>query len=238
MLGTLPLKVYLVPATFTMLAFAGEYSAPLGFKFWIDGLGGGVLVDWGDGGREGFPVSMREFGFETVEVSHTYAAPGKYLITITGDLDMITTLYTGLFGEGRISEINVQGLTGLEQVVIDLYGPFLTKVIDLSKNSKLQIIGVGHARQLENLILAYENYIREIEISGCDLLTTARVDDVINKIYFSVVLHNEMNGSFFLSEDWSQDPGDPMVGPPSPASVTKLRELRDVYQWRILPDPL
>ncbi|MEQ1586680.1 MAG: hypothetical protein ABL895_12420 [Cyclobacteriaceae bacterium] len=239
MLGSLPLKVYLIPATFNILAFVDENSTPAnGFKFIIDGLTGEVMVDWGDGGHEGYSINMEEFGFETVEISHTYAIPGNHSITITGDLDLITSLFTANYGEGRMSAINVQGLTGLEEIVIGLNEPPGPAVIDLSNNSKLHYVNVNHDRHLNNLILPTENNIRAIEISGCDLLTTPRVDDVISKIYFSVVQHNEMNGDFSLSEDWSQDPGDPMVGPPSPASITKLRELRDIYQWRIVPDPL
>lgn len=237
-LGDLPLKVYLVPATFTITAIVDENSTPDNiFKFMIDGLGGGVLVDWGDGSSEGYSINMEEFGYETVELSHTYANPGNHLITITGDLEMITSLFPGYYREGRIAAINVQGLTELKAIGINDVPPG-PKVIDLSNNIKLQYVSVAvlSSNPLENLILPIENYIREISIMGCNHLVTSRVDDVISKIYLSVAQHNEMNGYFGLGEDGSQE--SLMVGPPSPASITKLRELRDVYHWTILPDPL
>ena len=223
-LGDLPLKVYMVPATFTMLAFVDEDGTPVSNLFEIDLtlVSGSITVDWGD-------------GTSSINVtSHTYATSGNYLVTVTGDLDKITR-FRSFYGVGRMDAINLQGLTNLERIQFGLtYGP---RVIDLTYNKKVEFVSMPNIQQLERLILPVDGVIKNLNINGPNQLSTTSVDEIINSLYESVVLRNAVGGTLDLTKTWYPET-DAMVGPPSAAAILKLRELRDTYQWSIIPDVL
>lgn len=219
-LNNLPLKVYLIKSTFTMLAFVDENNNNT-FEFSL-GSSGIHKIDWGDG------------SISTNATIHTYASSGNYLIKVTGELEKIQSLYS-FYGQGMMDEINVQGLTDLQSIRIGLTrGP---KKIDLRNNGKLKSVFIPNIEQLETLTLPISGTIRTINISGPNKLSATAVDEIINSVYESATLHNEIGGTFVLSKTWYPET-DLMIGPPSPTSLTKLRELRDKYQWTITPDPL
>ena len=227
-LGNQPLKVYLVPATFTMLAFVDEDGTPVSnlFEIELTLVSGSITVDWGD-------------GTSSINVtSHTYATAGNYLITVTGDLDKIE-YFKSYYGLGRMDEINLQGLTNLQGIQVGLtYGP---RVIDLTYNKKVEFVSMPNIQQLERLILPVDGVIMELDINGPNQLSPSSVDEIINSLHESVVLRNAMGGTFDLRERWDQESEDiigPLSGPPSAAAITKLRELRDTYHWLIIPDVL
>jgi hypothetical protein len=221
-LGNLPLKIYLVPAGFTMLAFVDDYGIPNSFEFRLNAVSGSYVVEWGDGTSS------------VNETSHVYATAGNYLITVSGDLDKITSFYC-FYGYGRMDAINVQGLTELQNFRFGLT-PRGPKEIDLSKSTKLKELFIPNIAQLEHVIFPVDAPVSTVDISGPNQLSPAMVDEIINGVYQSAVLNSETSGIFVLFDTWTRDRYD-MVGPPSAASLTKLRDLRDNYGWTIAPDP-
>jgi hypothetical protein len=231
MLGTLPLKVYLIPATFTMLALVdNELYIPNYFLVRVSGNAGTILVNWGDGSSNTYSL-VPTVG---TELEHIYPTAGNFLITVSGDLEEITTFYS-FYGPGRMDAINLQGLTQLQNISFGLtYGP---KVIDFTYNTSLESIFMPNLQQLERLILPVDGVIKNLNINGPNQLSTASVDEIINALHESVVLRNAVGGTFDLTATWYPET-DAMVGPPSAVAKIKLRELRDTYQWSVVPDPL
>ena len=230
-LENMHLKIYLVPAVFTMLGYVDEPgSFPQNyFQVSISGDSGSINVDWGDGSNTVYSIDR----YERV-LSHAYAVSGNFPITVTGDLDKIKS-FNSFYGQGRMDAIDVRGLTNLQSIDIGLtHGP---KLIDLTYNTRLETIFMPNVQQLEHLLLPVGLLIQLIDISGPNQLTSVEVDKIISKVHESVVQHNKTGGRFTLAETWYPET-NVMVGPPSVASLIKLRALRDIYQWEITPDPL
>lgn len=224
-LNNQPLKIFLVQSTFTMLAYTDGYGGPVNaFEFGVALTSGSITVDWGD-------------GTSSSSTSHEYAAPGNYLITVTGDLDQITDFYS-FYGQGRMDAINVQGLTGLQDFRFGLT-PRTPKVIDLTNNTKLDFVMVANLEQLEHLILSPEAPIYTIDISGPSQLNTAAVDEIINAVYQSAVSHDTHGGHFLLYANWTDASTPmaphPMIGPPSSAGMAQLLTLEGTYNWSVAP---
>lgn len=218
-----PLQVYLSPA-FIMVTHMGS------LEFALNGDPGALSIDWGDGTSEPFALTN-----DDSFVSHIYATDGHFPITITGDLQKIKYFYS-FYGNGALDSINTQSLSNLKEIRFGLTnGP---KVIDLRYNKKIEFIMMTGLHELEELLLPDENSIYYIDISGPNLITTSGIDQIINKIYATAVMNNVMNGGFQLNKQWYPPFTGEAVGPPSEAGIMKLRELRDSYNWSVLPDSL
>ncbi|GAA0190183.1 hypothetical protein GCM10009122_51470 [Fulvivirga kasyanovii] len=213
--------------SFTLLAYI-NFAASNVFSMSLKGDSGLISIDFGDGTSMNHTLNNDA---STSEIRHTYASEGNHPITITGDIHMITEFYS-YYGDGMIDEIDLTGLTGLESIIFGLTrGP---EVVDLSQCEKLNFVNMAAIPQMKELILPDVNFIKYFLINGSTQLNTANIDDIINKIHQNAVLNNEMDGQFFYGSDWVADSGDP-IGPPSASSVAKLTELRDTYNWTILP---
>ncbi|MBX2955394.1 MAG: hypothetical protein KF846_04525 [Cyclobacteriaceae bacterium] len=229
-LNNLPLKVYLVPSVFTMLAYVDEQSHPdFTFEFYLSGEPGKITIDWGDGTH-----TAHELMNSRSDLVHTYASSGNYPIAVTGDLDKITGLGS-YYSWGRMDELNIQGLTGLQSFSFGLTNRS-PKVIDLRHNHNLEIISFPNLDDLENVILPMEGKYNSIEIHGPNQLSTTSIDKIIGTVFESVS-RNKRSGFFAFASEWYNE-FDTMIGPPSSTALEKLRVLRDVYNWEIRPDPL
>lgn len=196
-------------------------------EFQLSGTGS-VTVDWGDGTSEEDVVLGQYVTFR-----HTYEDVSDYQILITGDLAKITEL-----GMAYISfpvwQVHLDGLINLEHLAFDLLnqGP---REINLSQNRKLKSLVLSGIQPLENVIVPSTNQLTTVDITGANSLTTPVVDRIISRVRDSVV-KNPRAGAFNLSKGWWQDENNPeMVGPPSSYSINKLKMLRDVYGWLIIP---
>lgn len=229
-LGNLPLKVYLVPAVFTMLAYAYTVNPNShNFSFFITGHSGIIKVDWGDGTSDTYNISP-----SSIQLDHSYpSAYTYYPISVTGDLDMITG-FSAFYQNGGLNTINVQGLTELKEFSMGLN--FSPKVIDLSHNAKLESVWLPALIDLENLILPTDGIYTFVSISGPNKFSAAAVDKIVDVVYKSVVKNNRQ-GEFTLSTNWIPEEAT-LLGPPSAESLVKLRRLRDEYNWVIFPDEL
>lgn len=219
-----PVRAILKPA-FTMLAYI-DFSSSSTFEFQLGTADGASLfINWGDG-------SPTEALGSTL---HDYPANGNYPITITGDIDKITFFYS-FYGQGMIDAINVQHLSALETIRFGLTRS--PRVLDLTRNTKLNLVLLPELEDLEHLYLPAQHSINYIMLHGRNQMTTAAVDAVINNIYQNTTRKNIMNGWFGLAASWAQPEEDEsLVGPPSPASIEKLRILHENYGWTFEPNP-
>jgi hypothetical protein len=104
----------------------GEY-----FEFVLDGAGGSVNVNWGDGRESSYTLPMMG--------EHDYTM-GTYTAVVTGDLNRITNLYG--FSYGTII-YGIEGLTNLP--ALKTYNPSWGAVpinVDLSNCKKLETVHV------------------------------------------------------------------------------------------------
>ena len=219
-----PVRAILKPA-FTMLAYINFSSSPT-FEFELATADGASLfINWGDGS----PTEALS------QTSHDYPANGNYPITITGDIDKITFFYS-FYGQGMIDAINFQHLTALETIRFGLTRS--PRVLDLRRNTKLNLVLVPELENLEHLYLPAEHSINYIMMHGSNQMTTPAVDAVINNIYQNTIRKNIMNGWFGLAASWAQPEEDEsLVGPPSPAAIDKLQYLHENYGWTFEPNP-
>jgi hypothetical protein len=219
-LDRLPWKIFLTPAF--MLK---TLPSPV-FDMTLDGLGGVIDVDWGDG------TTIETYDFSVtpnLELSHAYAIPGVYYITVTGAIDQITEFYC-YYDNGEASEMHFEHLPALRVVRYGLKnGP---KVIDLSNNSQLDFINIAGVPDLERIILPATHNIDFILVSGPNLFNTAAIDEIINSIHTNAVAGGIHNGVFGLRESWA-DEETPLLGPPSAAGLVQLDELRTLYGWNV-----
>lgn len=219
-----PVRAILKPA-FTMLAYINLSSSST-FEFELGtAAGASLFINWGDGS----PTEALS------QTSHDYPANGNYPITITGDIDQITSFYS-FYGQGMIDAINVQHLTALETIRFGLTRS--PSILDLRRNTRLTLVLLPELEDLEHLYLPAEHSINYIMLHGSNQMTTAAVDAVINNIYENTVRKNIMNGWFGLAASWAQPEEDEsLVGPPSPAAIEKLRYLYNNYGWTFEPNP-
>jgi hypothetical protein len=219
-LNNLPWKIYLIPA-FTIKTVPSTTT----FDMNLDAIGGAIDVHWGDG-----TVDTYDFSIDTnQDVTHTYAVADVYYITITGAIDQLTQFYS-YYGSGEASEIHFEHLPALTAVRYGLStGP---AVIDLSNNFQLDFINIAGVPELEKIILPATHNIDFAIVSGPNLFNTAAIDHIINSIYTNAVADGTHGGVFGLRESWA-DEETPLLGPPSPAALAQLDELRTVYGWSI-----
>jgi hypothetical protein len=213
----LPLKIMLEPAIFTIHPAETTYSMRL------MGDPGTLNIDWGDGTRESFILRQDTLA------THTYYSPACCAINITGDLDKIRYVHAD---HSNINNINVQGLSTLGEIRLGyMQGP---SVIDFTHNVTLFAIFMPAVSRLKQVILPPASIFQAyfIDVSGPNQISTADVDNLIDQVY--VQASRPVAGSLILNNALFPDE---FVGPPSPSGMDKLRALRDVYYWYILPNP-
>jgi hypothetical protein len=187
--------------------------------------GSDLSIDWGDGTSDNYSLN----GYLNLEKA--YDAPGRYKVTVTGDIEQITSLRL-VYSDAANDSIDVSGLRNLEDLMVALtVGP---KVIDISRNRKLRDVSLSSTIELIQVILPVRHRITSFGIDGPNKMTTAEVDYVINNIYTNAVKGNIHDGVLGVKKELFGE-GNEMVGPPSPSSVTKLKTLQNVYGWEVNP---
>jgi hypothetical protein len=194
-------------------------------------VGATISVDWGDG-------TSTELTFDpgngTLEKS--YDSPGRYKVTISGDIREIT-FFKSSYGEGVFDSINVSGLRNLAGIRVGLtHGP---RSFDLSANRNLTEVSLTNVIELSDIKLPKRHRINYVSISGPNQLGTTVVDHVVKSTYDNAVKGKIYNGHFNVQHLFYLNEEDEgyfdLVGPPSPESVNMLKELRDVYGWEVHP---
>jgi hypothetical protein len=193
--------------------------------------GFGVSVDWGDG-------TSTEFSFDPNYdiLEKIYETPGRYKVTVSGDIREIT-YFNCNYDNGVFDSINVSGLRKLESFRLSLiHGP---QVLDLSSNTQLTEVDLTNVHELSEILLPRKHRIQSMSIAGPNQLTTAVVDRVIKSTYDNAVKAKLYFGYFNAQKLFylytGEEGYDELVGPPSASSLAKLQELRDVYSWEVHP---
>jgi hypothetical protein len=200
---------------------------PEPIEMFFNGNGGNVSVDWGDGNVESVTIGPEQTGIE-----HQYDSVKNYTINISGDIKTITDYHLS-YQYANYNSFHFGGLVNLQSVSLG-WQEGTPAIINLSRNKNLESVTVMGAQNTKDILLPSNNKISFIEISGPNLINTAAVDRIIARIYTSVINAPKV-GTFRLFADVWNEESSQMVGPPSSYSINKLRKLRDVYGWTILP---
>lgn len=225
-----PLLVVLNPA-FTITWSAYLITSPPAFSpnLSIGGKKGARLkVDWGDDIIQ--TVTLQDdWSISAAELDHTYAKPGKYFISITGDLASINQVYA----RDYVATIHALSLMHLPELNYFYLGRvfFRPESIDLSKNTKLVTLALPKDIGLTQLDITKNPLLTLLDIQQNHFSSVA-VDKIIDDLYAAVVLHNKRNGNLFLSQT---SLGQGIVGPPSATQRSKLNSLVNDYGWNVFP---
>lgn len=219
------------PWTFTMTEAFSMIALPTenDFSFHLDGWSGSMTIDWGDGTVEQAPIT--QYGW----FIHAYPSPGRYAIRITGDLNKIEE-FNATYSD--LDEIDLYQLTELEDYRHGwAIGP---KTVDLSRCLKLTTLRMSLQLEMQEVIIPMSPYLSDIDLDGPNKMTTAAIDALINTLHETVVLNGIFNGRLRIRQSmFTYEEGfNLLIGPPSPASITLLEELRDTdtYEWEIVPE--
>jgi len=185
---------------------------------------GNVWVDWGDGsGLE--PAEFNSF-------FHKYPAPGRYHMSLVGDLDNASEFFHSGQRPNRIESMNFSAIKNITRLTMsDTEGP---ELIDIRKNTQLTYLALAANPTLERLLLPEGHAIGFILLAGATGMNTAAVDETITAHYNAVLSTNPGGGLLIL--DAPQPYGPQMIGPPSWDAFSKLLKLRDQYGWSISPE--
>ncbi|HYC86166.1 MAG TPA: hypothetical protein VEB86_13130, partial [Chryseosolibacter sp.] len=214
---------------FTISAIVTDENEPYNqFLIYMAGTRGSITVHWGDGTSTNYPLGGTQF-----EVAKLYAAPGRYEITVTGDIRNIT-FFQSSYGQGVFDNINFRPLTGLEGLrMSSLPGP---EILDVSRARNLQDLTPTDIKNLREIRLPHQHELWAVSISGDTSLTSATVNALINSVYQNAVKKQRW-GFFHLPKfPYDETRSSEMVGPPSAASIAQLTELQNKYGWEIVPE--
>jgi hypothetical protein len=222
-----PSSVFAIEVTTVAGGHMEDPSLPGLTDLYLIGEGAKVSINWGDG-----TIEKVTLGESRTYFSHQYNRIKNYNIQITGEISKITTF--GMYYQHLIiRNVYLAGLVNLEEIRIGLNykGP---SVINLSHNKNISLIDLGYD-QITDIIVPSTNKLTTVLISGQNQLSTSVVDRIVSRVYTSVQA-SPRPGYFALNKYWDEQETE-MVGPPSSYSLTKLRKLRDVYGWTVVPEP-
>jgi hypothetical protein len=222
-----PIQANLSPA-FTLVAVT---NADGYFIMEVDGYAGDLMIDWGDGVIEPgllYTVNVRE---------HIYEKPGRYFVSITGDLTQVNTVAFRGWGASETDRINTENLPSLINLQFE-HTPAPT-VVDVSHNEGLALLYFWSTDVEQIKISSIHPPISGVEMEGSRYVTTASIDAIIDA-YYNYALSGHSVEYVFISWSYTPDPVNYMiiqaVGPPSPSSLDKMRILQNTYGVDFAPD--
>ncbi len=226
-LGAKPLKIALEPALLLTMESGvdegNEYEEF--FEFILEGTGGAVNVNWGDGYESSATLPLN--------LTHEYTT-GSYTAIVTGDLAQITNLYG--FSYGTIIYA-IKGLTNL--TALKTYNPSWGAVpikVDLSNCKKLETIYVAkYGAPYEpcdlrtDFKLPEEHFIKEFIFDAPtfdinrEFISAAELAVLVDNIYNNAIKRDIHDGNFFVNP----------VEAPSAETQQKLDILQNDYNWGV-----
>jgi hypothetical protein len=226
-LGTKPMQITLEPAL--LLTMESSFDESDGwedfFEFVLEGTGGAVNVNWGDGYQDSYTLPLNG--------EHQYTS-GSYTAIITGDLDQITNLY----GFAYSTYIHaIKGLTNL--TALKTYDPSWGAIpikVDLSNCKKLETIfieKIGGPYETVDLLTEFrlpkEHFIKEFVFYAPSLdptrenITAEELEMFVDNIYNNTTRRNIYDGKFFVYP----------IDAPSAETQRKLDILQNEYHWDV-----
>ena len=173
-----------------------------------------LTIDWGDGESEEFNFNEDNLPYPFFGFSHQYEGDLLYPITVTGDLNKIFHFSI----DADVTDINLEDLT--ELVELSVYAANI-ETLDLSHNNKLRRLDLSRGF-VKNVDLGAEHDIRSVVVDRT--FQTENIDALIDNIFHHATSKEITGGSFYLLNPALE---------PSDASLEKLNELQNDYDWTV-----
>ncbi len=211
-LGDKPLDVVLQrPVLFSLSADA---ETKLGYN-----ASGTLYLDWSTGyGTEQWDLVFDEENAGAEFANQVDLSPREHAeevpytsLDIYGDLNIISSV-----AQNRGEELDLTYLTSLQE--LSLWNN-TSETLDLSHNSQMFRLNFSNLPNLHTLKLG-EHRISSVNLDG-DIQI---VDDLLSKVYNNAIQKNITHGDIYLSTDQVIED----------VTRTKLRQLRDEYQWSVI----
>lgn len=233
-----PLEVVLTPAlTFEIVYGGSEYPETTYINFEMNGADGKkVVINWGDGTADSIVLTTSDFwNTPTTFYYHTYQNPGdfkasKSFISVSGDIEAVQLLRFGW--DISLHSISLQHLSELTHLGIHFQGNI--QAVDVSENHALQLLGVSYHTALQTVMLGDNPELLNLYLSELPL-STAAIDQVIDRLHASIQNHPRRDGIFDLYNYNNDD--FVFIGPPTSTRIEKLQSMENDYGWSVSPSP-
>ncbi|MBT1706068.1 hypothetical protein [Chryseosolibacter indicus] len=209
-----PLKVMATPVLRFKFVDHGTSETPL--RFTLEGEGEVVIEGPAEfAGRRQLPLHFTD----------VVLTEGYHEVTITGDIDKITTIESFSYNGGIETVEGLQYVTSLQRFSP---GGYFNDDLDLSYNTQLSDLDLFWVR-LPNWFTLPENHqIRSFSLEAfgnpdAHLITREEFDIIVNNIHHNAIEKNITGGRFYASP----------IEEISTSAHNKLIELRDTYGWNI-----
>ena len=208
-----PLNIVLIPG---MTWFTEYTNQPLSFSnFWI--TVGQMSTS------EGLGSSDDDYDPEQKK---------RHMIHITSGLESITEI-VGVYHGSPFDYMDFTPLKNLRRLDFTIY--LTPKRVDLSACVRLNYLNLFECWRTEELILPRSPELSYVVVSGSKLNTEA-IGVVIDQMHANAKEFEIYGGEFrFIKDTFGTDDMTILAGPPDEAALAKLRELRDVYGWTMMP---
>ncbi len=186
---------------------------------------GSLWIDWGDGSG----LNSTDFG----SFYHKYSSPGKYHISVAGDLDNAREFYYTGGLPNRIESVNFKAIKKYPRLTLaQTEGP---AVIDIRQNTKITYLALAINPRLEHIYLPENYVIGYMILAGPNHMTTEAVDEMLSHpITMRWCLRIPWRRTLILNARRKHT--ENIIGPPSWEGYARLVALRDQYGWGISPD--
>jgi hypothetical protein len=202
-----------------------EYSAY--FTIVGDPSSGGINFDWGDGSSSDALLEEADSLEYVSFVNHDFQEGRNYFVSATGEGVNHMSFWGLTCGIG--SDCSFYRLSNIEHISFFLGAQ--RGLVDLRFNSTLQTLVAGG----DSLLLPKTSQLNTFYMSGNFKLAASSLDYFVDNIYKNTVAHNIRSGTFNFTTDYYGTDVSGYVGNPTQASWDKLKALRDVYNWSIIP---
>jgi hypothetical protein len=222
-----PWTITLEPAlTMTTVHKPNSYTYSFNVSLQYNVSPGTIQVNWGENHYSAW-IYTADF-FQGVPIIHQYI-PGSFDISVTrgiGRLEDIESL--GINSDTR--DIGLAHLPNLRYFNLAyIQSP---DTIDISQNLELLQINLAKTN-VRWLDVSRNPQLKDINLMGATSLSAEAVNKLIDDVYQKTLTDGSWGGHLQLGV--TPEANSQMIGPPSAASVQKLRVLRDTYGWLIYP---
>ena len=150
------------------------------FFVWVGGEPGTIHVDWG----EGTSITHDLGELYSSDLEKVYASPGRYVISITGDLKNINA-FQSEYGQDQFDSINLKPLTNLK--FLRLYSMPGPEVIDLSHCKKLGELTLTDMTEIREIPLPNQHSLWAVSLAGESNVSTSTADALIKGVYKTAI---------------------------------------------------
>ncbi|MCD9019724.1 PKD domain-containing protein [Parachryseolinea silvisoli] len=208
-----PLQVTLEDA----LTFTAFFDSPY-FQFQMSASGATTqpfIVNWGDGAEEAITPNSDNISYTP---QHTYARPGRYHVSLVGDLaavDRLSFIYTSVdnFALRALPALRSFGISNVNEA----------DSVDLSHNPALESLNLSYS-DIQYFDISHNPLIRELVLEGSVDIPIPVLNQMIQNLHDHAFEQQIYQGELNLMVDRRGG----LLGPPSPEAMDLLGHMGEL----------